>query len=208
MECFRVCYKKWTANSNTGFFVLFCVFFFAPCIWQALFFSVGSCSYQLNSQSSTNILLAASEMFTSITSSWTSVSHCTTTTEPVLNVKQWATRAHINLAGEARVLTYLVLTGVTVPLGLMEVAVKQVFNFFLRICNVLRTYYSLKRLEEYGIFWNLFKCLVSKMQTTVHELCMIKDTLWAFKCMRFLVMRNVSSSLSDLVDLQLINART
>ena len=110
---------------------LFCfVFFFAPCIWQALFFSVGSCSYQLNSQSSTNILLAASEMFTSITSSWTSVSHCTTTTEPVLNVKQWATRAHINLAGEARVFTYLVLTGVTVPLGLMEVAVKQVLNFF------------------------------------------------------------------------------
>ena len=69
-------------------------------------------------------------MFTSITSSWTSVSHCTTT-EPVLNVKQWATRAPINnLAGEARVLTYLVLTGVTVPLGLMEVAVKQVLNFF------------------------------------------------------------------------------
>ena len=128
MECFRVCNKKWTANSNTGFFVLFCVFF-APCIWQALFFSVGSCSYQLNSQSSTNILLAASEMFTSITSSWTSVSHCTTT-EPVLNVKQWATRAHINLAGEARVLTYLVLTGVTVPLGLLEVVVKQVLNFF------------------------------------------------------------------------------
>ena len=70
----------------------------------------------------------------------------------MLNVKQWATRAHINLAGEARVLTYLVLTGVTVPLGLMEVAVKQVFNFFLQICNVLRTYYSLKRSEEYGIF--------------------------------------------------------
>ena len=139
---------------------------------------MGSCSYQLNSQSSANILLAASEMFTSITSSWTSVSHCTTTTEPVLNVKQWATRAHINLAGEARVLTYLVLTSVTVPLGLMEVAVKQVLNFFfLRICNVLRTYYSLKRSKEYGIFSNLFKCLVSKMQTTVHELCMIKDTL-------------------------------
>ena len=177
------------------FSCLFCfVFFFAPCIWQALFFSVGSCSYQLNSQSSTNILLAASEMFTSITSSWTSVSHCTTTTESVLNVKQWATRAHINLAGEARVLTYLVLIGVTAPLGLMEVAVKQVldfFFFFLRICNVLRTYYSLKRSEEYGIFWNLFKCLVSKMQTTVHELCMIKDTLWAFKCMRFLVMKNI-----------------
>ena len=111
-------------------------FFFslAPWIWQALFFSVGSCSYQLYSQSSTNILLAASEMFTSITSSWTSVSHCTTT-EPVLNVKQWATRAHINLASEARVLTYLVLAGVTVPLGLMEVAVKQVLNFFLRICK-------------------------------------------------------------------------
>ena len=71
----------------------------------------------------------------------------------MLNVKQWATRAHINLAGEARVLTYLVLTSVTVPLGLMEVAVKQVLNFFfLRICNVLRTYYSLKRSEEYGIF--------------------------------------------------------
>ena len=71
----------------------------------------------------------------------------------MLNVKQWATRAHINLAGEARVFTYLVLTGVTVPLGLMEVAVKQVLNFFfLRICNVLRTYYSLKRSEEYGIF--------------------------------------------------------
>ena len=66
---------------------------------------------------------------TSITSSWTSVSHCTTT-EPVLNVKQWATRAHINLASEARVLTYLVLAGVTAPLGLMEVAVKQVLNFF------------------------------------------------------------------------------
>ena len=75
-------------------------------------------------------------MFTSITSSWTSVSHCTTTTEPVLNVKQWATRAHINLASEARVLTYLVLAGVTVPLGMMEVAVKQVLNFFfLRICK-------------------------------------------------------------------------
>ena len=71
-----------------------------------------------------------------------------------------------------------------------------------------RTYFSLKRSEEYGIFWNLFKCLVSKMQTTVHELYMIKDTLWAFKCMRFLVMRNISSSLSDLVNLQLINART
>ena len=28
MECFRVCNKKWTANSNTGFFALFCVFFF------------------------------------------------------------------------------------------------------------------------------------------------------------------------------------
>ena len=70
----------------------------------------------------------------------------------MLNVKQWAIRAHINLAGEARVLTYLVLTGVTVPLGLMEVAVKQVLNFFLRINNVLRTYYSLKRSEEYGIF--------------------------------------------------------
>ena len=40
-----------------------------------------------------------------------------------------------------------------------------------------RTYFSLKRSEEYGIFWNLFKCLVSKMQTTVHELYMIKDTL-------------------------------
>ena len=52
------------------------------------------------------------------------------TTEPVLNVKQWATRAHINLAGEARVLTYLVLTGVTVPLGLLEVVEKQVLNFF------------------------------------------------------------------------------
>ena len=85
--------------------------------------------HQLNSQSSTNISLAVSGMFTSITSSWTSVSHCTTT-EPVLNVKQWATRAHINLAGEARVLTYLVLTSVTVPLGLMEVAVKQVLNYF------------------------------------------------------------------------------
>ena len=71
-----------------------------------------------------------------------------------------------------------------------------------------RTYFSLKRSQEYGIFWNIFKYLVSKMQTTVHELCMIKDTLWAIKCMRFLVMRNVSSSLSDLVDLQLINART
>ena len=190
--------------------ILFFFFFLAPCIWQALFFSVGSCSYQLNSQSSTNILLAASEMFTSITSSWTSVSHCTTT-EPVLNVKQWATRAHINnLASEARVLTYLVLAGVTVPLDLMEVAVKQVLNFFYGYVSNLssRTYFSLKRSQEYGIFWNLFKCLVSKMQTTVHELCMIKDTLWAFKCMRFLVMRNVSSSLSDLVDLQLINART
>ena len=89
-------------------------------------------------------------MFTSITSSWTSVSHCTTT-EPVLNVKQWATRAHINLASEARVLTYLVLAGVTVPLGLMEVAVKQVLNFFLRILSDLssRTYFSLKRSEEY-----------------------------------------------------------
>ena len=73
---------------------------------------------------------------TSITSSWTSVSHCTTT-EPVLNVKQWATRAHINLASEARVLTYLVLAGVTAPLGLMEVAVKQVliFFFFLGTCK-------------------------------------------------------------------------
>ena len=82
--------------------------------------------------------------------------------------------------------------------------------FILRICkwSSSRTYFSLKRLEEYRIFWNLFKCLASKMQTTVHELCMIKDTLWAFKCMRFLVMRNISSSLSDLVDLQLINART
>ena len=149
-------------------------------------------------------------MFTSITSSWTSVSHCTTT-EPVLNVKQWATRAHINLASEARVLTYLVLAGVTVPLGMMEVAVKQVLNFFFYeyVSDLSsRTYFSLKRSEEYGIFWNLFKCLVSKMQTTIHELCMIKDTLWAFKCMRFLVMRNISSSLSDLVDLQLINVRT
>ena len=185
-------------------------FFLAPCIWQALFFSVGSCSYQLNSQCPTNILLAASEMFTSITSSWTSVSHCTTT-EPVLNVKQWATRAPINnLAGEARVLTYLVLAGVTVPLGLMEVAVRQVLNFFYGYVSNLSsgTYFSLKRSQEYGIFWNIFKYLVSKMQTTVHELCMIKDTLWAFKCMRFLVMRNVSSSLSDSVDLQLINART
>ena len=50
--------------------------------------------------------------------------------------KQWATRAHINLASEARVLTYLVLAGVTAPLGLMEVAVKQVLIFFfLRICK-------------------------------------------------------------------------
>ena len=56
----------------------------------------------------------------------------TTTTESVLNVKQWATRAYINLASEARVLTYLVL--VAAPLGLMEVAVKQVLNFYLRIC--------------------------------------------------------------------------
>ena len=72
-------------------------------------------------------------MFTSITSSWTSVSDCTTTGS-VLNVKQWVTRAHINLAGEARVLTYLVLAGVTAQLGLMEVAVKQVLNF-LRICK-------------------------------------------------------------------------
>ena len=188
----------------------FFFFFLAPWIWQALFFSGGSCSYQLNSQSSTNIFMAASGMFTSITSSWTSVSHCTTT-EPVLNVKQWATRADINnLAGEARVLTYLVLAGVTVPLDLMEVTVKQVLNFFYGYVSNLssRTYFSLKRSQEYRIFWNLFKCLVSKMQTTVHELCMIKDTLWAFKCMRFLVMRNISSSLSDLVDLQLINART
>ena len=124
---------------------------------------MGLCSYQLNSQSSTNILLAASGMLTSITSSWTSVSHCTTT-EPVLNVKQWATRAHINLASEARVLTYLVLAGVTVPLGLMEVAVKQVLNFFFfgYVSDLSsRTYFSLKRSEEYGIFWNLFKCLVS-----------------------------------------------
>ena len=127
MKCFRVLNKKQTANSNTVI-----LFFLAPWIWQALFFLVGLCSYQLNSQSSTNILLAASEMFTSITSSWTSVSHCTTTTESVLNVKQWATRAHINLASEARVLTYLVL--VAAPLGLMEVAVKQVLNFYLRIC--------------------------------------------------------------------------
>ena len=69
----------------------------------------------------------------------------------MLNVKQWATRAHINLASEARVLTYLVLAGVTVPLGLMEVAVKQVLNFFLRILSDLssRTYFSLKRSEEY-----------------------------------------------------------
>ena len=128
MECFRVWNKKQTANSNAV--ILF--FFLTPSIWQALFFLVGLFSYQLNSQSSTNILLAASEMFTSITSSWTSVSHCTTTTESVLNVKQWATRAHINLASEARVLTYLVL--VAAPLGLMEVAVKQVLNFYLRIC--------------------------------------------------------------------------
>ena len=106
MECFRVWNKKQTANSNTV--ILFFFFFLAPWIWQALFFSVGSCSYQLNSQSSTNILLAASEIFT------------------------WATRAHINLASEARVLTYLVL--VAAPLGLMEVAVKQVLNFYLRIC--------------------------------------------------------------------------
>ena len=70
-----------------------------------------------------------------------------------------------------------------------------------------RIYFSLKRPEKYGIFWNLFKCLVSNMQTTVHELCMIKDTLGAFKCIRFLVMRNISSSLSTLVNLQLINAR-
>ena len=131
MECFRVWNKKQTANSNT---VILFFFFLASWIWQALFFSVGSCSYQLNSQSSTNISLAASEMFTSITSSWTSVSHCTTT-EPVLNVKQWATRAHINLASEARVLTYLVLAGVTAPLGLMEVAVKQVLNYSLWICK-------------------------------------------------------------------------
>ena len=99
----------------------------------------------------------------------------------MLNVKQWATRAHINLASEARVLTYLVLAGVTVPLGLMEVAVKQVLIFFFFYGYVSdlssRTYFSLKRSEEYGIFWNLFKCLLSKMQTTVHELCMIKDTL-------------------------------
>ena len=144
-------------------FFFFFFFFIVPWIWQALFFSVGLCSYQLNSQSSTNILLAASGMVTSITSSWTSVSHWTTT-EPVLNVKQWATRAHINLASEARVLTYLVLAGVTVPLGMMEVAVKQVLHFFF--CGYVsdlssRTYFSLKRSEEYGIFWNLFKCLVS-----------------------------------------------
>ena len=203
---FRVWNKKRTANSNIVIF--FPWFFFW--IWQALFFSVGSCSYQLNSQSSTNILLAASEMFTSITSSWTSVSHCTTTTEPVLNVKQWATRAHINLAGEARVLTYLVLAGVTAQLGLRKSLWNRYWIFFYGYVSDLssRTCFSLKRWEEYGIFWNLFKCLLSKMQTTVHELCMIKDTLWAFKCMRFLVMRNISSSLSDLVDLQLINART
>ena len=75
--------------------------------------------------------------------------------KPVLNVKQWATRAPINnLAGEARVLTYLVLAGVTVPLDLMEVAVKQVLNFFYGYVSNLssRTYFSLKRSQEYGIF--------------------------------------------------------
>ena len=92
-------------------------------------------------------------MLTSITSSWTSVSHCTAT-EPVLNVKQWATRAHKNLASEARVLTYLVLAGVTAPLGLMEVAVKQVLIFFFYgyVSELSsRTYFSLKRSKEYGI---------------------------------------------------------
>ncbi|CAH3170217.1 unnamed protein product [Pocillopora meandrina] len=74
-------------------------------------------------------------MLTSITSSWTSVSHCTAT-EPVLNVKQWATRAHINLASEARVLTYLVLAGVTAPLGLMEVAVKQTGIIIVDNCKL------------------------------------------------------------------------
>ena len=156
MECFRVGNKKRTANSNN---VIFFFSFLAPWIWQALFFSGGSCSYQLNSQSSTNILLAASGMFTSITSSWTSVSHCTTT-EPVLNVKQWATRAHINLASEARVLTYLVLAGVTVPLGLMEVAVKQVLNFLFYgyvsdLPLALTLVWSVwKSTESFGIFSN------------------------------------------------------
>ena len=139
-----------------SFFFFF--FFLAPWIWQALFFSVGSCSYQLNSQSSTNISLAASET----TSSWTSVSHCTTM-EPVLNVKQWVTRTHINLASEARVLTYLVLAGVTGPLGLMEVAVKQVLNYSLWICKWTFLWHLLKfeafgrvrnLLESFGIFSN------------------------------------------------------
>ena len=66
MECFRVWNKKRRATLWPFFFLFL---FLALWIWQALFFSVGSYSYQLNFQSSTNILLAASGIFTSITSS-------------------------------------------------------------------------------------------------------------------------------------------
>ena len=40
----------------------------------------------------------------------------------MLNVKQWATRAHINLASEVRVLTYLVHAGVTAQLREFSIA--------------------------------------------------------------------------------------
>ena len=174
-------WKKWTANSNTGFFVLFCVFFR---------------SLHLTGPLLLGGLVQLPIKFPVLYKHFTGCIRNVYINHEFLDLSQPlynndGTSAHINLAGEARVLTYLVLTGVTVPLGLMKVALKQVLNFFLRICNVLRTYYSLKRSEEYGIFWNLFKCLVSKLQTTVHELCMMKDTLWAFKCMRFLVMKNI-----------------
>ena len=209
MECFRVCNKKWTANSNTGFFALFCVFFF--------------CSLHLTGPLLLGGLVQLPIKFPVLYKHFTGcirnvyINHeFLDLSQPLYNndgtsakCKAMGNTCAYKPCGRGTCFNILGSHRCDCPTGFDgsrgETGIE---FFFLRICNVLRTYYSLKRSEEYGIFWNLFKCLVSKMQTTVHELCMIKDTLWAFKCMRFLVMRNVSSSLSDLVDLQLINART
>ena len=86
---------------------------------------MGYFSYQSSFQSPTDILLAASEMSTSITSSWILVGHCITM-EPAQSVKQWAILVLISLATEASASTFLAHVGVNALLVMEEVAVNQV----------------------------------------------------------------------------------
>ena len=161
MECFRVCKKSELLIATPGFLFCFvlCFFFFAPCIWQALFFSGGLVQLPIkfpflykhftgcirNVYINHEFLDLSQPLYNDGTSAKCKAMGNTCAYKPC------GRGTCFNILGSHRCDCPTGFDGSRGETGIE-------FFFYGYVSNLSsRTYFSLKRSQEYGIFWNIFK---------------------------------------------------